>query len=478
MKSNRDAQESSKDFGETKRFRPSGQESLDEGGMRLRSEAEAEAEGFSPARAQEGNGAAAGKGAGRRRDGGSTKPAETAGPKEKAVSAAAAKASRSEKDRSNPSGSSGSGRRPKKRRRGLKALLGILVVILVLVLMVGLFVSHKLNMIRYAGEHGDETYVTADFSKGEDNVIRLPDDTVDPNQPSLNEAEEMDPSALASINEEIAEQNKKPVDLLYDPQILNVMLMGVDSRDRNNFSRSDSMILLSVDYRHHKIHMNSIMRDLYVEIPGQGFSRLNAANAIGGPELLMKTVEHNFKVRVDRYALVNLYNMEKIIDAVGGISLEVSDAEFPELNRILRSYNYETGAPVDTALLSHAGYQHLNGKQATAYARIRHVGNSDYQRTERQREVLELLIEKAKHCNIFELNSLADAILPNVMTNFSRSEVASLMTSAPGLLQYDVVSARIPVNGSFSETYVRRMAVLLPNLDKNIQFLATSVYGK
>ena len=119
----------------------------------------------------------------------------------------------------------------------------------------------------------------------------------------------------------------------------------------------------------------------------------------------------------------------------------------------------------------------MNGKQAVSYARIRYAGNADFERTERQRRVLGTMFKQMRSASLSQMNSMADAVLPQVMTNLSMGEIAGLMAQAPTILKYELVPGRVPIPGSFSNAYVSGMAVLVPDLPMNIDFISENVYG-
>lgn len=343
-------------------------------------------------------------------------------------------------------------------KRGRKAMLITLIVVFAMVLVGGGYIYSKLNLIRYMR---NDDYTQQSLPVDEDGVINIdPEETMPP------EATELDPESLSKLNQQLDNSNNG---LLYDENILNILLIGVDSREQDNFSRSDSMILLSIDSKNEKIYMNSLMRDLYVRIPGFGYGKLNAANAIGGPPLLMQTLRENFAVSVEHFALVNLHNMFAIIDAIDGVMVDVSQAELSEVNYHLRFFNWETGVEnLEDGYLTEPGYQRLNGKQAATYARIRSVGNADYDRTERQREVLSAIVDQVKKAKFSQLNEVMDVVLPEIMTNFTRRDILTLLASAPAMLDYEITTGRVPIDYSFEETYIGGMAVLAPNLKDNI----------
>lgn len=259
--------------------------------------------------------------------------------------------------------------------------------------------------------------------------------------------------------------------------VFNILLIGCDTRKKGGVGRSDTMILVSLNDKTKKINMTSFMRDIYVSIPGKGNNRLNAAYAFGGGSLLLDTIENNFAVDVDKYVAVDFYAFVDIVDSIGGIDIYISEAEIPVLNQYIQNINKLNGIDVNTYLVTTAGNQHLNGTQALAYARIRYVGNGDFERTQRQRTVITKVFEKVKTLNLLELNDLLNIFLPMIKTNLTEGEILSLMMNALSYLQYDLESYRIPVDGSYENMRINGMAVLGIDLKKNQEALQEFIYG-
>lgn len=260
--------------------------------------------------------------------------------------------------------------------------------------------------------------------------------------------------------------------------VTNILLIGNDSRENGEDGRSDAMILLSISSKTKTIQMNSLLRDMYVEIPGHGGNRLNAAYAYGGPELLMETIELNFDVEVNRYMLVNFEAFANLVDAVGGIELEISADEAKYINAYLVEYNMLTKRPEGTDYLStEGGVVHLNGPQALAYSRNRYIG-TDFGRTERQRKVLSGIIQELPLALMKNPGQLVDGLLPNLTTNLKKKECYMIGLNAPGYLGYEIVSGSIPVEGSYKEATIRGMAVLEVDFEKNNTYLNNSIYGE
>lgn len=254
---------------------------------------------------------------------------------------------------------------------------------------------------------------------------------------------------------------------LMESDILNILVIGCDTRKKGGVGRSDAMILLSVNEDTEKIHMTSIMRDSYVTIPGKGNNRINAAYAFGGGSLLLDTIETNFDIDVDKYVSFDFYSFADIVDSIGGIEIEVAEAELPVLNDYLKGTNDVNGKAESTNYITKSGLQHLNGNQALGYVRIRYVGDGDFERTSRQRMVVTKVFEKVKMLNLLEINELMNAFLPQVRTNLTQEEILSLLLKTLEYLQYDLESHRLPVDDSWKYLRVNGMSVLGIDLEKN-----------
>jgi len=216
-----------------------------------------------------------------------------------------------------------------------------------------------------------------------------------------------------------------------------------------------------------------------VEIPGHDGNRLNAAYAYGGPELLMETLEENFDMEVNRYMLVNFQAFANLVDAVGGVDLEVTNEEVKYINAYLVEYNMLEGREAGTDYLDEtlSGTIHLNGPQALAYCRNRYLG-TDFGRTERQRKVLSAIISKAPQAVFSDPLELMNGLLPMLTTNLTRNELMSLSVQAVSAFGYDIVQGSIPMEGTYSNASIRGMAVLEVDFEKNKEYIRTEIYGK
>ena len=261
--------------------------------------------------------------------------------------------------------------------------------------------------------------------------------------------------------------------------VTNILLIGNDSRENGEDGRSDAMILLSISNRTKKIYMTSLLRDMYVDIPGYKSNRLNAAYSYGGAELLMQTIEQNFDIHISRYVLVNFEAFANLVDAVGGVDLELTGKEVEYVNGYLVEYNILLGRPEGTDYFEDlsGGMVHLNGPQALAYCRNRYIG-TDFGRTERQRKVLTEVIHKLPKGVLTNPKELIDGLMPNLTTNLTQAECYRLSLMAPKILTYDIVQNSIPIEGTYQDATIRKMAVLEVDFDANKKFLQENLYGE
>ncbi|MGN0517416.1 MAG: LCP family protein [Acutalibacteraceae bacterium] len=246
--------------------------------------------------------------------------------------------------------------------------------------------------------------------------------------------------------------------LLNDPMILNIMLFGSDTRSSTDSGRSDTMILLSLDNRHKKIKMTSFLRDLWVTVPGYGQDKLTHAYSYGGPSLSIKTIESNFGIKIDRYAIVDFSSFINIIDILGGIDIELSDFEIDYIN--MQLYDNRQSDTRYT-LTDSAGIVHLNGQQALWHARNRDSALSDFDRTDRQRQVLNVIFSSIKDSSLSQLVEILSDVGPMITTNFKKSEITTLVKNALTYLKYDIEEYKLPTGDNYYNDRIDGMAVLV-----------------
>lgn len=264
-----------------------------------------------------------------------------------------------------------------------------------------------------------------------------------------------------------------------DKKTFNILLVGVDSRKNTYTGRSDTMIILSINKSSKKVVMTSLLRDSYVAIPGHGYNKLNAAFAKGGTKLLTQTIYDNYHIAIDRTAVINFMFVVDLIDAVGGVEINVKQPELQYLNMYTYDQNWEVFGMknnLNKDRISSPGTYNLNGNQALGYARIRYVG-SDFGRTERQRIVLGKVMEKAEDMSVSELSDLANEFLPRVRTDLSQTDIASLLTTLLRAKNYEIKSMALPVEGTYASGTVGNMSVLKVNFEANTRAWEEAISG-
>lgn len=257
-----------------------------------------------------------------------------------------------------------------------------------------------------------------------------------------------------------------------EDEIYHIMLIGVDRRDDSWEGNSDTMMLVSINDEKEQISMISMMRDMGVEIPGLGLQKMNASNANGGPELVLETVQQNFDVDVERYVSVDFEALIEIVDAVGGVELTISDEEAEQVNGGVYYLCTLQGVDPEPYYLPCGGTYLCNGMQAVNYARIRFVGNADYERTERQRTVMTEIFKKVKDLGALDLLDLAGELIPLVDHNVPMDEMFGLFLRVSELAEYELVTDRIPYDGLFTS----QNELLIPDWPATLEKLNETLY--
>jgi len=215
----------------------------------------------------------------------------------------------------------------------------------------------------------------------------------------------------------------------------NIVLFGVDSRENRlkDSTHSDTIIIASINNKTKDVRLASVYRDTYVNIPDIGYKKINAAYFNGGYSLALTTINKNFDLDTSEYVTVNFEAVVKVVDLLGGITLDVQDDELHYLNGYVNSLNKINGTNV--AHLKSAGTQLVNGTQACAYSRIRYTAGGDFKRTERQRIVVQKIFDKVKNSNLATINAIINEMFPQILTNLSNTEILGL---AKDVLSYSI----------------------------------------
>lgn len=254
---------------------------------------------------------------------------------------------------------------------------------------------------------------------------------------------------------------------------LNILLVGEDAREGEEGQRTDAMILCTINKKNGTVVLTSFMRDMYVDIPGYGGNRINAAYAFGGIDLLDQTIEENFGITIDGNALVDLSSFLESMTAVGDIEMNLTAEEAQYMNE-----NPQAGTATDISdevWDLHEGKNSLTPAQALCYARMRYVGNSDWERTDRQRRLIMACIDKVKHGHPISGIKMANGVAPCISTDLSKS--GFLKMGWAFLKGGDMQSYRLPVDGYYYDDYIDGMAVLVPDIESNASLLHQYMSG-
>ena len=300
----------------------------------------------------------------------------------------------------------------RKKPIGIIITISIVLLLTIVTLLGWAYYNSKLDLIQYDdGSKEIDTSTSYAIDNDELDIADLPD-----------APEDVDASGGIEILEG---------DIYHDDNVVNILLLGTDERtdEFNENARADAIMVMSLNTKEHTIKLISIERGIGVPVPGRNDDWITHTFRYGGAALTMQTVRDCFKLDVERYVRVNFNVVSKAIDKIGGVDIELTQAEAEHLNSAKKNY-YESGSDIQTV---HAGTNHLNGDTAMAYARIRKI-DSDWKRIERQRTVIQAAINQVKNSDIFTLNALADAILPMVQTNLTKAEITRLMLEVPAFL--------------------------------------------
>lgn len=337
-------------------------------------------------------------------------------------------------------------KKPRKKKIWRYILIGVLTVLLVAAIVVLVFVNNFFNLIPRKTDPSPtmsdeeiEQYIV-------ENTETIPEDYTG-----------------EVLTDDDLEWDTVEIDKL--PQgnhIINFLLIGKD-RASGGYSRTDTMILCTINKSTKTITLTSFMRDLYLKLPNGYSNRINASYVFGGVDLLKQTVEDNFGVKIHGTFEVDFQGFKDVIDFVGGVEISLSGAEAEYMNK------YVEGATRGFV----EGTYNLSGNEALTYARMRQVGAGDFTRTERQREILQTIYNKCKDLSPTELYKLMEKVLPMVTTDLTNGQIMSYAAQLlPVLsdLEFDA-SSRIPADGTYRMVMINKMSVLLADMDANRKVL-------
>jgi polyisoprenyl-teichoic acid--peptidoglycan teichoic acid transferase len=250
-----------------------------------------------------------------------------------------------------------------------------------------------------------------------------------------------------------------------DPDVINVLVLGLDTRTPGGNGRSDLNMIISINRKNNTVKLASLLRDTLVPIEGHDWNRLNSAYVFGGPGLTINTVNQVYKTDIQRYVKLDFFAISDIIDAVGGVDITLTQAEADWM----RSQGVQ--------ITKGAGMKHLDGAKALAYARIRKI-DSDFQRTQRQRNVMAAALKNLRSMGVLKAVNLMMKLLPQVKTNISSTEIVSLATGVINARGKEIGQTSIPINGAFTFKKYKGMQIISVDFNKNADALHKFIYGQ
>lgn len=351
----------------------------------------------------------------------------------------------------------------KKRKKGwLIALIVILSVLVAAVAAAWIVYEHFFSLTNYVPDPAS-IEISSDVLKSLDD-----ESTIDPYEASrieaelesIRAAEEERQRIEASIREEqeslaIAEEEIRRLQSEAEEReqkrsgLVHLLLVGVDRRSANWNGNSDTMILLTLNRTKKTMTLTSFMRDTAANIPGIGVRKLNHAFAVGGGPLLMQTIRSNYQIPVENYAWIDFNGMVSVVDILGGVDLYLTVAEAKYV-----------GITIDSPSVVH-----LDGEKAVRHARDRSSGGNDYMRTQRQRNVLIAIANKAKSGSLGDLSRVAEQVLPYITHNVDRVKLLGLIADFINIGEYTVREQRIPYDGLYRSSN----ELLIPNYEETIR---------
>lgn len=279
-------------------------------------------------------------------------------------------------------------------------------------------------------------------------------------------------SVLGKINYDDKTQNEYIAadKLTSSDKVKNILLLGVDARsnDKDEASRADTMMLISIDKAHGCIKMTSFQRDSWVYIPkADKKQRLNAACTYGGYSGVVETIEYNFGVKIDGYVVTDFEMFKVMVDSIGGVEAEISEKEANEVTNHPGRYGNVT---------LKSGKYKLTGEQALAYCRIRKI-DTDWKRTERQRTIMQAILKGVVSSGPISAIKTAKAVAPYIQTNLSKSEIKSIAASALGCVSGGFEQASCPFEGTWKYANKGGASVITLDVDSNKEKLIDFIYN-
>lgn len=360
-----------------------------------------------------------------------------------------------------------------------KILTAVILVLFLLIGAVCWFVADKLDRITYDDGRLDDKVVGENIDESSTGMSKTGDGYVSEGGAAASTEETIEevltPDQVAGL--EATDIVLSDMEIFADSDVFNLLLLGTDERTEefNENARADAIMLLSIHKENKTIKLVSLERAMGVPIlegmyAGE-YDILTHCFRYGGADLMLKEVQHCLRVDVDRYVRLNFDSFEQIINAIGGVDVELTELEAKALN----------GEVYTNAWTEHEvypGYNHMDGYDALQYARLRYI-DSDWRRIERQRKLIQSVVYAAADSSLLELNEAANTILPLIHTNLTKTEILELIFFAPNLFGIEIDQMTIPQSGTYGTmTGLGGRSLLAVDFETNAQILRNFFYGE
>ena len=291
--------------------------------------------------------------------------------------------------------------------------------------------------------------------------------------PPAEEVFEETTSEPDTVEVESVSFNSDGISMMKSDDVKNILLIGQDARPGEERQRSDSLIIASINTHLQKIVLTSLMRDMYVPIPGYSDNRINAAYQFGGMSLIDDVIEEDFGIHIDGNIEVDFEGFIEALTVIGNLEIELSAEEADYIN----VNSWEDAGIDNSSWTLHEGMNDMTPEQVLAYSRVRYIGNSDWGRTDRQRNVLMTAFKKLQKSDLGTLVRVANQLFPCLTTDLTIAEILTFVKTIYTNNINTLESYRLPVDEMYTSETIRGMSVLVPDLYKNSVYLQHYVYG-
>jgi anionic cell wall polymer biosynthesis LytR-Cps2A-Psr (LCP) family protein len=292
----------------------------------------------------------------------------------------------------------------------------------------------------------------------------------------LSEAGSKEAKIIRSLESEISKNIENTEEVSKNNKVKNILIFGSYNKKESNI-QMNSMVLLSINENTQKITATNFYENIYLMIPGKGYDQLKTAFAYNDGQILVDTLEANFKISVDHYVQLDYDSLTNIIDSIGGINVEIQTEELSEINTSIKKLNKLEGCKSDADLIIDSGKNILNGKQVLAYSRCFFPTSDSRVGINRQIEILNMICKEFSNKDITKLNELLNLVLPQITTNFTEGEILLQLLAVPSILKCDIMQLSIPIKNSYTTLRVKDGKLLGIDFEKNIKELKQKLYS-